>query len=359
MVTLAHTAANETFIKEGTYTTQFNSMNAHAKKIPLVASIVNIRAGSVTSSYRLKGDNKDKAAEILRNMRGRGNETFKLIMANMYKIAWMCGDSYGEKIGKGKQLQDIEILPSDNVEQHYKRGRIKKFVEIDTQTEFKPSDIFHYTYHRIGAMQHGVGVLTSMHNLLLDYLQAWQDFGELIGNIIKPREVIYTNTDNTTKNTAIADKFKDADKSMRGKIFLPAGLVQKYEVVVPATGYDPAKRIDEIRGEILLATHTPELILGTGYTTSEEDARDRIAGYRGSIRDDQEEAEEHVSSQILEEIFPGQAPDFEFSYANEAQDEYYKRMRETITVISGLALPDPVKTDLIGDLLREMGHLKG
>ena len=358
MVTLAHAAAPEPFIRDNTYETRFNHWNGHLTRIPLMRSIVNIRAGSVTSSYRLKGNNRDTAAEVLGNMRGRGNETFKLIISNMYKMAWICGDSYAEKIGRGKQLVDLEVLPPDNIQQVYKRGRIVRFVEIDTQAKFKPDEIFHYTYHPIGAMQHGLSVLEPMHNLLIDYLQAWQDFSELIANIIKPREVIYTNTDNLVKNQAIADKFTSGDKSMRGKIFLPSGLVTKYEIHVPTTGYDPAKRIDELRGEILLATHTPELILGTGYTTSEEDARDRIAGYRGSVRDDQEEAEEHIETQILREIYPKDAPTIEFSYANEAQDEYYTRMRDTIQTVSGLNVPDEVKNDIIGDLLRQMGHLK-
>lgn len=359
MVTLTSKPAEETFVKEeGTYQTKFLKWKGYVDRIPLLKSIVDIRAASVVASWRTKGKHDKSLADILDNMRGRGDETFKLIMSNMYKIAWVCGDAYAEIIFEGRKPVDLEVLPSDNITQIIEKGKIKRYEEIDGEGKWKPDEIFHLPYGKLGAMTHGIGVIPAMNNLLITYEQMFQNGNELFENFVKPREVIMTNTDNTTKNKTIADAFKAADKSFRGKIFLPAGLVQSYDIKVPTTGLDPSKWLKELRDEIFMATQTPEIILGTGYSTSEEDAKTRIAGFRGSVRFDQTWLEEHLRQQLFTQLHPNDTPDIKFSYATEAQDERYNRLRETATTLSGLSLPDNVKADLIGDLLKEMGLVK-
>jgi len=368
MVTLQAVSAQETFIKdEDTYETQFLKWNGLVNDLSLIGSIVDMRAGSVAASYKVTADQTARVKKINKmfdSMDGRGNESFRLIMANMYKIAYVCGDAYAEKVrDKSGNIVNLEVLPSDNIRQVIKNGSIIRFEEIDAGTgnlgvSWKPEDILHLAYNKLGAMTHGRSKVESMQNVLISYKQMLQTMTEIWENTVKPREIIYTNTDNAAKNKTIADAFNDSDKTFRGKIFLPAGLVTKYEVKTVVPGIDPEKSVKAYRTEIYLATQTSEILLGSGYSTSEEDARLRTAGYSASIRTDQEWLEEIVIQQILKEIYPEGTPKIKFSFATEPEDEKFKRQLDAATSISGHAIPDEVKATLIGERYAEAGVLE-
>ena len=359
MVLLQAKPVADDYVKwEATYQTKYAKWNGFVARMPLIKSIIDIRAASVCSSWRTHGDKSEELAENLDNWRGRGTETFKLLIANLYRIAYICGDAYGEIIYDGDTPVDMEILPSDNVVQKIKKGKIIRFEEVDGGATWKPSRIFHLTYGKRGAMTHGIGQIEAMNNILIDYEQMLQQGSEIFRLFTKPMQIVLANTDRKEKLDDLATQFKDAEDTFSKTIILPKGLIDKFDAVQLSIPLQPGEWLKELRAEIFMATQTPEIVLGTGYSTSEEDAKTRIAGFRGSIRFDQKWLEENLRQQIFTQIFPKNTPDIQFSYATEAQDERFKRMMEAGTAIQGWAISPENKMNLIADILSESGLIE-
>jgi len=85
------------------YQTNYKNWNGFVSRIAVLKQIIDIRAGSVFSSWKVKGPHDSQATDTLNAMEGRGDETFKLILQNMYKVAYICGDAYAEKIYDGNE----------------------------------------------------------------------------------------------------------------------------------------------------------------------------------------------------------------------------------------------------------------
>ena len=148
---------------ERPYQTMYNMWNGFVQRIPLLRQIVDIRAASVVSSWRTKGTHSEQATNILNDMTGRGYETFKLIMANLYRIAWICGDAYAIKKYDGEnkdgKINNLEIIASDNIRQITQAGKIIRYERVDRATKYEPFELFHLRYSPRGGMTHGIGMV--------------------------------------------------------------------------------------------------------------------------------------------------------------------------------------------------------
>ena len=316
-----------------TYTTNYAKWNGYVDRICVLKSIIDIRAASIFSSWKTIGTHDNTAAKILDGWEGRGNDTFKLIMSNMYKTAYICGDAYGEIIFDGDMPVDLEILSADTIQQVVENGKIVKYRETNTNMEWKPHQIFHLRYHPRGAMSHGIGQVSAMESILIDYEQMLQQGSEIFRLFTKPMQIVQAMTDKKETLTDIANQFKDSENTFSRTIVVPRNLIDKIDTISLSIPLQPGDWIKVLQAQIFMATQTPEIVLGTGYSTSEEDAKTRIAGFRGSIRYDQKWIEEQFRKQILEQMYPDNTPDIEFSFATEAQDERFNRSIEAAAQI--------------------------
>jgi len=347
---------------ESYYQTKYNLWNGLVSRNPVLRQIIDIRAASVFSSWRVKGTHENQATTILNGIKGRNNESFKQIMANMYRVAYTCGDAYAEKIydgdpGEGK-IVNLEILPADNIRQVIEKGKIKNYEEVDTGKKFDKFRIFHIRYNPRGAMTHGIGMIESLNNTLISREQLMVIGQEIYERMSRPRELILAKTDNKDKLDMIRDAIKDAGDTWSGIAVLPHTLIEDIKDIQLSVSLKPQEYIDFLDKDVFKATATPEIILGTGYSTSEEDAKTRIAGFMGSIRYDQEMFEEDVRQQIFMEMWPTNPPEIEFSFTQESYDAMYTRVLDTIPIIEAAQTIAPQNKEImVKEKLKEAGMI--
>ena len=349
---------------ETPYQTQYGRWNGLVSRHPVLRQIIEIRAASVFSSWTVKGAHEKAATKMLNKIEGRNGETFKQIMSNMYKIAYKCGDAYAEKIYEDddpdKELIGLHILPSDNIRQIIKKGVIIRYEEIDGNAKWEDDKwkIFHIRYNPCGAMTHGLGMVESMNNILVSREQLMTIGQEIYERMSRPRELILAKTDNKEKLNMLRDAIKDAGDTWSGIAVLPSSMIDKIEDIQLSVSLKPQEFIEYLDKDMFKATATPEIVLGTGYSTSEEDAKTRIAGFMGSIRYDQEDWEEAVRRQIFEEMWPTNPPEIEFSFTQEAYDAMYNRVMSAMPVVESLQTVAPENKELlIKEMLKETGRI--
>lgn len=345
------------------YRTDYARWNGLVNQTPVLRQVIEIRAASVFSSWTIKGSHKGQAEKILNDMKGRnGFETFKQVMSNMYRIAYICGDSYAEKIYDGDpedgRIIDLHILPSDNIRQVIKKGKIIRFEEIDGDAKWEPHRIFHMRYLPRGAMTHGVGMVEGLANTLISRAQIQQIGDEMYERMSRPIVAILANTADPTKLQQIYQAIEKAGDSWGGKVVMPHTLINDIKDIQLSVSLKPQEWIEIKDKEIFKATATPEIVLGTGYSTSEEDAKTRIAGFMGSIRYDQEDCEDAIYRQIFAEIWPSNPPTIELSYTAESFDAMFNREMDTIGKIDSSASIAPEnKMAIIQEILEETGRV--
>lgn len=361
MVYLRTGASADDSMEVSSYQTEYNKWNGFVSRIAVLRQITDIRAASVFSSWKVKGNHDKKATKMLSGMTGRNGESFKQIMASLYRVSYICGDAYAEIIFENDDTENgkivnLKILPADNIRQNIEKGEIKSYEEINTGKKLAPYRILHIRYNTRGALTHGLGMIESLNNILLSYEQMLQLGQEIYEHMSRPREFLLANTDNKAKLDLIRDAVKEAGDSWSGIAVIPGTLLQDIKEFTLNPSLKPQEWLDTLSKEIFKATATPEIVLGTGYSTSEEDAKTRIAGFMGSIRYDQEMFEEDIRQQIFMQIWPEDPPEIEFTFTQEAYDSMYNRIMQAMPVIESLPSIAPEnKQAIIAEMLEDMG----
>ena len=369
---VASMAPDEWYNNETYYQTKYSRWNGLVTRNPVVRQIIEIREASVFSSWAIKGPHRKEAERMLDNIRGRNGETFKQIMANLYKIAYISGDAYAEIVWDESGPEEgliarMEILPSDNIRQIIDKGEIKRYEEIDGYGSWKPkwtsqegtlSRIFHVRYNPRGAITHGLGMIEALNNVLVSREQLMQVGQDIYERMSQPKQMLLANTSHEDGLKLLRDAVKAAGDTWNGIAVVPGRLVDRVETLTLNPSLKPQEFLDYLDKEIFKATATPEIVLGTGYSTSEEDAKTRIAGFMGSIRYDQEIWEEDVQRQLFTQIWPTNPPEVEFSFTQEAYDAMYNRIQGSLPVIESLTNVAPENKEMmIKEKLKEMGMI--
>ena len=345
--------------KDGSYTTEFNKWNGYVEKIPLLKGIINAGAASTTASWRTTGSNDKKMAQIMDTWDGQGNDSFRIIMDNLFRVAKTCGDSYAEILtNDDMDIENLLILPSDNISQVIKNGIIKRYDEMDGNGKFKPPNIFHLAYNKWGSMTHGTGVVPPMENLLQSLMQVQDDMAKIFHKYIKPLHMIKLDTDDPTQQKKFKAEWQKL-KNLPEADFIFSGDVQVDRVSIPQGSIlDPMIWERAILKHMFMGSRTSELTLGTGSVNSEESAKMQMAGFRGMIRWDQKWLADNVVRQLFTLQFPENPPGLTWSFATEPQEEAYNRHHATLKTILGSDLPQRTKSVIGNKLLLEMGLIK-
>jgi hypothetical protein len=347
-------------MKESHHTSEFHKWNAFVQKIPILKSILNANADAVTASWQTYGKNDKPMATMLDEFEGNGKESFKLIMNNALKIAKIGGDYYAEIVYDGDDNPiNLVTLPPDNIRQVVKKGRIKKYEEVDGGSSWKPESIFHLAYNPIGCMTHGTSVIEPMNNLLIDLLQVWDDMAKIYHTYAKPFHLFKIDSDTTTEMQKIVDEVKKIKQVMDSDLFVPKGTVDVERHGIPQFSIlNPNDWHRVIVDQIIMGSRVPELALGTGSVNSEESARMQFMGFRQMVRWDQKFLEENLRRQLFVQAFPEGTPNIRFSFAAEAQEDRFNRYMKAIQVVGVGVLPDRIKTLTTIKLLEEAGVIE-
>jgi hypothetical protein len=289
-------------------------------------------------------------------------------MANMYKLAYISGDAYAEIIWDEKGpdeglIERLEILPCDNIRQIIQKGKIIRYEEIDGEGKWDVSDegaskILHIKYGARGAMTHGIGMIENMNNILVSREQMSQIGQEIYERMSKPRELILAKTDNKEKLNMIRDAIQDAGDTWSGVAVLPWTLIEDVKDIQLSVSLKPQEWMDYLDKDIFKATATPEIFLGQGYANSDVSFQAHLAGFSGSIRNDQEDWEENIERQLFMQIWPTGTPSIEFSYTAENFDAKYNRLMGTMPTIEASQVIAPEnKEAIIKEMLKETGSI--
>lgn len=366
MALLRAAQAQETYLKDGVYRSEFLQWKGFVDRIPILRAILNANADAVTASWRTEGKEAKKMADVLDQFEGNGKETFKLIMNNAIKIAKIGGDYYGEIIyGEfdgidGEIPLDIITLPPANILQIVKKGRIKRYEEIDGDAKWSPQEMFHLAYNPIGAQTHGNSMIEPMQNILID-LENIMDVGSKIyEHYVKPLTIIYAQADTQAELDKIKDSWKSTMQTIKSDWIIPADVIQKIERhgIPQFSTLDPAHWHRVLLDHVIMSSRVPELALGTGAVNSEESARMQFMGFRQMIRWEQKFLEENLRRQLFVQIFPDDTPDIKFSFGTEAQEERLNRLRNDFQTVSAAELDPQFKILLQTKLLIDMGVIE-
>lgn len=348
----------QSFFKEDSYSSEFLKYKGYYDRIPPFKSALNAIADAVTSSWACKGANGAAMASLLDKVTGNGKQTFKILMNNCVKTYRLGGDAYFEIIvDENLDLENLVMLPPENIRQIIKNGVIKRYEEMDGDAKWKPQEILHFAWNQVGVMTHGQSDVPTMENMLIDVNQLWDNIAKLVNRYIKPIHVLGLNTDDPTEIANFKTQWQKIREIPETDLIIPAELVKSIERVAVPQGstFDPATFEKMFVERLLQYNRVPDLALGTGTVNSEESARMKFSGFRQAIRFEQQFIEDTLQSQLFPQFFPEDTPTIEFSFAAEPQEEKFERMMNMFTAVNGSALNEEIKGLLLISILQEMG----
>ena len=342
------------------YESKFLKWKGYYDEIPILRGVVNSIADSVTASWRIRGNNADEVTTVLNNIEGNGKETFKTLMCNAIKTGIVGGDSFFEIVTNDDLgVENIVMLPSENIRINIKNGKIKNYEEINAPvgertSKWKPEEIFHYVNNPIGAMVHGTSDVEPLTNLLIALKQVQDDMYKYYKNYGTPLEVVEYDSDDETeieqfKSDYIGQRFRRPKQ-----IFLTKDLA-KINFFEPAGRLDPATWHRLIVDQMLASMRVPDLALGQGTVNSEESSRMKYSGFRQLVRMKQQLLEEQLQRQLFPQIDPSATPSIEFSFAAEPEEEKFNRLMAAFSQVNASELAPDIKGLTLIKLLQDAG----
>jgi hypothetical protein len=357
MITSAQTEANRE-----SYKSEYLKWKGYYDKIPILRSTINAVADAVAASWNTYGNNGEVLRPILNNFEGNGKETFKTLMRNAVATGMICGDAYFEIVyNDDLGVENLVMLPSDNIKVIIKNGRIKRYEEITQPTgenaaKWRPEEIFHYVNNQIGASVHGNSDIEPLNDLLIWLKQVQTDYADIMHNYAIPKELLSMDTDDPTEMQKILDKWISMKNRGYKVMAYNKDDVEPKAFSVPVD-LDPSAWHELIIKQILASMRVPDLALGTGTVNSEESARMKYSGFRQLVRMKQQLLEEQLQRQLFPQIFPEDTPSIEFSFAAEPAEERFNRMMSAIQTISAIDFDPKFKSLLVLDMMQKGGIL--
>lgn len=342
------------------YTSDYLSWKGYYDKIAVLRSTINAVADATCASWQTKGPQGATLAKVLNNFEGNGKETFKTLMRNAVATGMICGDAYFEIVYNGDLgVENIVMLPADNIKVIIKNGRIKRYEEVtapvgEKPAKWKPQEIFHYVNNPIGAMVHGVSDIECLKNELIYLQQVDSDLNDINHNYAIPEKHVYMDTDDPTEQAAVKNEYMKLKNLGYKLVFLSKDSMEVKPFSVPVD-LDPTVWRAKIIETILLSMRVPDLALGTGTVNSEESARMKYSGFRQLVRMKQQLLEEQLQRQLFPQIYPEDTPSIEFSFAAEPQEEKFNRMMAAFSAVNGSVLSPDIKGLVMIKLLQEAG----
>lgn len=339
------------------YQSEYLKWRGYYDDVPVLRSVINAVADATTASWLTKGGKGTQAATMFDSIEGNGKETFKMLMTNAIKVGMICGDAYFEIVTNGDlMLENLVMLPSDNIRLVIDNGTVKRYEEIDGKAKWKPQEIFHYTNNPIGAMVHGMSDIQPLQNLLIDLKQVQDDMANIYHLYSAPIEDIAIDSDNAEEQSEFETKYRQMRHINPKQIFRPKNSVEIDYVGLPAGSVlDPAIWHRIIIEQMLSSFRVPDLALGTGTVNSEESARMKFSGFRQLVRMKQQLLEDHIERQLLSKMYPTDTPKIEFSFAAEPQEERFNRMMNAFSMVNASVLNPEIKGLLMVVILQEAG----
>lgn len=285
----------------GYINTDFQQQYGYYKDIPELNSAINAKAQwTVGKGYEADEETEQRLDKI----KGWGKDTFNTILENCVRMYNIAGDSFCEimRDGNGQVVNlkplnpgKIKIITND-------RGIIQRYEQINGEgtdnIKFKPEDIFHLAWNRVGDEIHGTSIITSIEKIIKMRNEAMQDLKKIFHRYVKPLWVWQLDTDDEDK----IEKFKKkADRTVEKSenIYIPKGAAEAERMSVPQySTLDPLPWIENLTEYFYEATNIPDVILGSAGNTTEASAKILYLAFQQSIEKNQLFIEENCKQQL-------------------------------------------------------------
>lgn len=315
------------------YTCNWSTWFGYYKNIPELQAVINKKAIWTLG----KGFETDKkTTKMLERIKGFGKDTFNDIMYNMVLQYTIGGDAFAEiiKNKRGELVNLKPICPGSISILTTNRGIIEGYEQNITygqrkQTiKFKPEDIFHLAWNRLGDEPHGRSTIEKLQWVIDAKNEAQKDLRIVFHRYVKPLILVMADTDDSTEIAALKVKLDKAVENMENMI-IPKGTVEMERMSIPQySTLDPLPWIHYLQQMFILAEGVPEVILGFGRETTEASAKILYLAYQQNIEHNQRFLEAQLAAQIKKDIqfnFPADiAPEMEEDIGKERNINNYK-----------------------------------
>jgi len=247
----------------------------------------------------------EKTKEKLFKIRGCGVDTFNTIMQNMVRCYTICGDAFAEIVkNKRNELINLKPLPCDLTINATKFGIISDYTQkIDGETIYwKPKEIFHLAWMRLGSAIHGTGTIAKVEQIVLMRNEAMTDMQLVFHRYVKPLLITEANTDDPTELAALKVK-QDKAVALGENMIIAKGSMAMQRISIPQySTLDPLPWIQLLNRYFIMAEGVPEVILGSGTETTEATSKILYLGFQQTVEINQLFLEEQLKAQLDIEV---------------------------------------------------------
>ena len=292
--------------KEYSWTnSKFTQYMGYYKTIAELGAAIDAK-GFWTVGKGYKADEKTKF--VLKKITGWGKDTFNTIMENCVRMYNIGGDSFCEIIKDSRgRLVNLKPLNPRNIKIVVnEKGMILRYEQTvgdgAVPVTFKPDQIFHLAWNRLGDEIHGTSIIQKIENIILMRNEAMSDLKVVFHRYVKPLWIWKLDTDDATKIAAFKAK---ADQTVENaeNIYVPKGAAEADRVSIPQySTLDPLPWIENLTQYFFQATGIPDVVLGSAKQTVEASAKILYLAFQQSIEKNQLFLEENIEAQLGLEV---------------------------------------------------------
>lgn len=292
------------------YTPNWSKWFGYYKTVPELQAVIDKKAiWTVGKGY--KADKKTQ--ETLNRIRGCGIDTFDSITDNWVKTYTIGGDSFSEIIkNKRGELRNLKPLnPGSMSVLSSSRGIIENYEQLvlpKTKGEagkiikFKPDQIFHLAWNRLGDECHGRSTIEKLQEIIDMKNEAQQDIRIVFHRYVKPLLITQVDSDDETVISKLKAKLDNAVKNMEN-IIIPKDTIEIERISIPQySTLDPLPWIQLLQQYFIAAEGVPEVILGYGRDTTEASSKILYLAFQQNIEYNQLFLEQQIKAQLKLEV---------------------------------------------------------
>lgn len=279
------------------------------KNVPELQAVINKKAiWTLGKGYEAEKKTKD----ILEKIRGCGKDTFNSIMFNNIIAYTAGGDSFCEivKNARGVITNLKPMNPGSMVIESNEFGIITRYgqaiipqrdgssVQKGYYKYFKPKDIFHLPWNRLGDECHGRSTVEKLQWIIDAKNEAQKDIRIIFHRYVKPLIVSMVDTDDTTEIATLKAKLDNAVENMENLV-IPKGTVEMERMSIPQySTLDPLPWIQLLQTYFIMSEGVPEVVLGYGRETTEASAKILYLAFQQNIEHNQIFIEDNMKAQL-------------------------------------------------------------
>lgn len=277
------------------------------KTVPELQAVIDKKAiWTIGRGFQAEG----KVKERLGRIRGIGIDTFDSIMLNMIRQYTICGDAFAEIVRNSrKEIINLKPLnPGTVVIISNDRGMISGYEQVTKsgkkvkKIRFKPDNIFHLAWNRLGDEPHGKSTIEKLVDIIDSKNEAMKDLRIIFHRYVKPLIISMADTDDETELASLKTKLDNAVKNMENLV-VPKGSMEMERVSIPQySTLDPLPWLQLLQRYFITSEGVPEVILGHGSDTTEASSKILYLAFQQNIEYNQLFLEQQCKSQLKMEI---------------------------------------------------------